>query len=179
MTQVGNVYGEALYDLAKSENLESKILRELSALDESFSQEPDFLRLLSSPNLSKQDRCDVIDSSFRGKLHPYVVNFLKILTEKGYPRYFSDCCAAYREHYNLDNGILPVRVVTAVPLTKKQSARLTRKLGDLTGKTIELTNRVDPGVLGGVRLDYDGKRLDDTISHRLEAIRGVLNKTVL
>lgn len=179
MTQVGNVYGEALYDLAKSENLGKTILKELSALNESFSQEPDFLRLLASPNLNKQERCHIIDSSFRGKVHPYVVNFLKILTEKGYPRYFSDCCDVYREHYNLDNGILPVRAVTAVPLTPEQSARLSRKLADITGKTIELTNRVDSGVLGGVRLDYDGKRLDDTVSHRLEAIRGMLNKTVL
>ena len=49
----------------------------------------------------------------------------------------------------------------------------------ITGKTIELTNRVDPDVLGGIRLDYDGKRLDDTVSHRLEAIRSMLNTTVL
>lgn len=40
-------------------------------------------------------------------------------------------------------------------------------------------NRIDPAVLGGVRLDYDGQRLDDTVSHRMEAIRDLLNKTVL
>ena len=179
MTEVGNAYGEGLYDLAKSEGLTDEILGQLSALDESFRQEPEFLRLLQSAKLSKQDRCDVIDSSFRGKLHPYVVNFLKILTEKNYARHFSDCAAAYRRHYNLDNGILPVSAVTAVALTKEQADKLSAKLSALTGKKIDLTNRVDPGILGGVRLDYDGKRLDDTISHRLEAIRGVLNKTVL
>ena len=44
---------------------------------------------------------------------------------------------------------------------------------------IKLCCRVDPAVLGGVRLDYDGKRLDDTVSHRLDAIRGLLKDTVL
>ena len=179
MTQVGNVYGEALYDLARSEGLDEQILREITVLNESFGQEPEFLRLLAAPNVSKEERCQIIDSSFREKVHPYVLNFLKILTEKGYPRHFSDCCVAYRNRYNQDHGILPVRAVTAVALTESQSARLCEKLQTITGKTIELTNRVEPGVLGGVRLDYDGKQLDDTVSHRLENIRNLLNTTVL
>ena len=179
MTQVGNVYGEALYDLARSEGLDAQILEELNVLNASFCQEPDFLRLLAAPNVSKEERFQILDSSFKGKVHPYVLNFLKILTEKGYPRHFSDCYNAYREHYNANHGILPVRAVSAIALTQDQSARLCEKLEKLTGKTIELTNRVDPDVLGGIRLDYDGKRLDDTVSHRLEAIRSMLNTTVL
>ncbi len=179
MTQVGNVYGEALYDLARSEGLDGQILSELSVMNASFDQEPAFLRLLATPNISKEERCQIIDSSFRGRVHPYVLNFLKILTEKGYPRHFSDCIDAYRVHYNADHGILPVKAVSAVALTEDQSARLCEKLGKITGKTIELTNRVDPDVLGGIRLDYDGKRLDDTVSHRLEAIRNMLSTTVL
>ncbi len=179
MTQIGNVYGDALYDLARGEGLDAQILQELSVLNASFSQEPAFLRLLAAPNVSKEERCQIIDSSFREKVHPYVLNFLKILTEKGYPRHFSDCCNAYRVRFNADHGILPVKAVTAVALTEDQSARLCAKLEKLTGKTIELTNRVDPDVLGGIRLDYDGKRLDDTVAHRLESIRNMLNTTVL
>lgn len=179
MTQVGNVYGEALYDLARSEGLDAKILGELEVLNASFVQEPAYLRLLAAPNISKEERCQILDSSFRDKVHPFVLNFLKILTEKGYPRHFSDCYNAYRVHFNADHGILPVKAVTAVALTEDQSARLQKKLQTITGKTIELTNRVDPDVLGGIRLDYDGKRLDDTISHRLETIRSMLNNTVL
>ncbi len=179
MTQVGNVYGEALYDLARSEGLDEQILQELSVLNESFCQEPEFLRLLAAPNVSKEERCQILDGSFREKVHPYVLNFLKVLTEKGYPRHFSDCYHAYRVHFNTDHGILPVKAVSAVALNKNQCARLCEKLQKITGKTIELTNRVDPDVLGGIRLDYDGKRLDDTVSHRLEAIRSMLNTTVL
>lgn len=179
MTQIGSVYGEALYGLAREEGLDKTILDQLSVLNQSFRQEADFVRLLSTPNLSKQDRCRVVDDCFRGKVQPYVLNFLKILTERGYVHHFSDCCKAYRALYNRDHGILPVTAVTAVALSDDQSRRLTEKLAAITGKTIELTNRVDPACMGGVRLNYDGKQLDDTVAHRLDAIRGLLRSTVL
>lgn len=179
MTEVGSVYGQALYDLALEEALTKTVLDELEVLLLSFEAEPDFVRLLSTPTLTKQERCQILDQSFRGKVQPYLLNFLKILTEKGYMRHFSDCCAAYREQYYKDNDILLVNAVTAVPMTKEQLVKLTRKLGTITGKQIELRNRIDPDVLGGVRLDYDGKRLDDTVSHRLEAVGAMLKNTVL
>lgn len=179
MTEVGNVYGESLYELAKEEGLTKLIGNQLAVLQLSFRQEPDFIRLLSSPNLTKTERCQILDDSFRGKVHAYLLNFLKILTEKGYMRHFSDCCDAYTEHYDQDNGILRVDAVSAVKLTDVQKDKLTQKLSRITGKEIVLRNRIDPAVLGGLRLDYDGQRLDDTVSHRLDAIRTVLNKTVL
>ena len=126
-----------------------------------------------------QERCGILDDSFRGKVHPYVLNFLKILTEKGYMRHFFDCCKAYEESYNRDNGILPVTAVTAVSLNPAQAEKLTAKLCQITGKQVKLCNRVDPDILGGVRLNYDGKQLDDTVTHRLDAVRSLLKNTVL
>ena len=179
MPEVGSVYGEALYGLCLEEGLSKKVLEQLSALDQSFQQEPEFIRLLTSPSLTKSERCKIIDDSFQGNLQPYVLNFLKILTEKGYMRYFSDCCSTYRDCYNKDNNILPVKATTAVALTQDQVLHLKEKLGALTGKEIALTNHLEPKLLGGVRLDYDGKRLDDTIANRLDRIRGLLENTVL
>lgn len=178
MTQIGSIYGESLYQLAKEENLTRLIGAQVAVLQQSFRQEPDFLRLLFSPCLAKAERCQILDGSFRSKVHPYVLNFLKILTEKGYVRYFSDCCNAYTIRYNQENNILPVNAVSAVELSAHQKNRLTRKLSRITGKEIALRCRIDPTILGGIRLDYDGHRLDDTVSHRLDAIRNVLNKTV-
>ena len=179
MTQVGSVYGEALYSLALEDKLTGSILSELEVLDQCFQTEPEYLRLLSSPSISKQERCRILDDSFRGKVHIYVLNFLKILTEKGYMRHFSDCRKAYEESFNRDNGILPVTAFTAVPLSPDQADKLTDKLSRITGKQVKLHSRIDPTVLGGVRLDYDGKRLDDTVSHRLDSIRDLLKNTVL
>ena len=90
MTRVGNIYGQALYDLARDESLSGSILEELSALKELFAGNRDYVRLLSVPNVSKEERCALLDEAFSGKIHPYVLNFLKILTEKGYIARFAD-----------------------------------------------------------------------------------------
>ncbi len=179
MTEVGSVYGESLYELAREESLCQLIVQQLQVLQHSFQQEPDFIRLLSSHSLPKAQRCQILDDSFRGKVHPYVLNFLKILTEKGYIRYFSDCCDAFTEQYNADNGILSVTAVTAVALSSSQTEKLKAKLSQITGKEIHLRSRIDPAILGGVRLDYDGRRLDDTLAHRLGRVRDLLKNTVL
>ena len=94
-------------------------------------------------------------------------------------RHFADCCASYTQQYNEDNGILSVTAVTAVALTDAQRDKLAEKLHKLTGKEIQLRGRIDPTILGGIRLDYDGRRVDDTLAHRLDAIRDLLNNTVL
>ena len=179
MTEAAATYGQALYDLARDEGLSQKLLGELTALDESLRAEPGFLQLLSAPNIPKEERVRILDDSFRGKLHPYVLNFLKILTEKGYIRHFSDCCRVFRQQYNRDNGIVPVTAYTAIPLTEELRWKLTDKLSTVTGKTIELECRIDPETLGGVRLDFDGRQIDGTVRRRLEDIRGILKNTVL
>ena len=179
MSQVGSVYGQALYGLAKDENLSDEVLQELTVLEQSFQAEPQFLRLLSAPNVPVEERCGILDDCFRGKVHQYVLNFLKILTEKGVVKAFCDCVQSYREQYNQDHHILPVTAVTAVPLTEEQVVRLAEKLSAITGKNAQIANRVDPDCLGGVRLDYDGKRVDGSVANRLETVRKMLKNTVL
>ena len=179
MTGIGNAYAQGLYSLACEEGVAEEILQQLQALDESFVKEPDFLRLLSAVNLSKEERCGIVDNVLLNKVHIYVLSFLKILTEKGYAGYFHDCFKAYLAQYNEDNGILSVSAVSAVPLSDAQKSKLTEKLAAMTGKKISLVNRVDPECLGGIRLNYDGKQIDGTVQNRLKEIRCLLKNTVL
>ena len=179
MTDIVNVYGQALYDLAKDENLTEELLGQLTVLSESFAAEPAFVQLLCAPSIPKQERCQVLDDSLRGQVHPYVLNFLKILTEKGYMRHFSGCCRLFKQQYNEDHGILPVVAVTKLPLSDELRRKLADKLSEVTGKTVSLECRVDPECLGGVRLELDGIQVDGTIRHRLQEIRKLLKNTVL
>ena len=179
MTQAANTYAQALYDLAKDEGLGKTILEELSVLKNVFSDNPEYAKLLSASDLPKQERCGVLDEAFRGKVHPYVLNFLKILTEKGYIRQFPQCCDAYRGFYNEDNGILVVKAVSAAPLNQQQTEKLIAKLEATTGKKIDLHCSVDAAMLGGLRLSYDGKQVDGTVKNRLDSIGKLLKNTVL
>lgn len=179
MTRVGSEYAQALFDLARDEGLSERILKEMELVEATAGASSEFLRILSAPNISRQERCGILDNCFRGKVHPYVLNFMKLLTEKGYARSLPDCCRGYRELYNDFNGILAVKAVTAVPLTEEQSKRLQAKLESMTGKRVMLSSVVDAACLGGVRLDYDGKRVDDTVRHRLDKVRSMLVNATL
>lgn len=179
MTQTANVYAQALYTLACEEGLDQQILEEMNTLGALFGQEPGYLQLLSTANIPKEERCRILDTDLRGKVQPYVLNFLKLLTEKGNIRQFPDCCKAYAAQYDQEHGILRVQAVSAVALTHVQQKNLENKLAAITGKTICLTNKVDAACLGGLRLDYDGKRVDGTVQGRLDSIGKLLKSTVL
>ena len=179
MSSVASVYGQALYDLARDEDCAGGVLHEMKTLALAFTDEPDFVRLVSTPGLPKAERLQILDDSFRDRVHPYVLNFMKILTEKGYMHSFCECADVYQKAYNEDHNILPVKVTSAQPLTSEQESRLRRKLSSLTGKQIELIGRIDPACIGGLRLDYDGKQVDDTISGRLDRLHSMLKNTAL
>lgn len=179
MTEIAKNFGDALYDLSLEENLTETVLPQLRALDEAFCGSPDFITLLAAPSLPKEKRCAILDESFRDQVHIYVLNFLKILVERGYIRQFSGCCQEYYNRFNEDNGILPVTAVTAAPIPASLKEKLEKKLQAVTGKTVQITYHLDPDCIGGIRLDMDGKRLDDTVQSHLEQIRASLKSTVL
>ena len=178
MNAAGTVYGQALYDLALEEGLTHLLWQQLQTLQQCLEAEPEYLTLLSNPQLPKPERCRLLDESM-GDAHPYLLNFMKILAEKGHIRQFSDCFRSYRQNYYRDNNILPVTAVTATALSPSQSDKLEGKLAALTGKTIVLSNKVDAQTMGGIRLEYDGKQVDDTVAHRLDSVRQLLKNTVL
>lgn len=179
MTNVATAYGQAIYTLAREEDLTASLLPQLEMLEACFADQPGYLELLACQSLPKDERCGLLDESMKNAIHPYLLNFLKILVEKGYIGQFGRCCDVFRQCYYRDNGILPVTAVTALPLSPEQTGRLTEKLTAITGKTILLSNEVDRELLGGMCLKYDGKQLEDSISHRLDTIRQTLKNTVL
>lgn len=179
MTEVANTYGQALYSLAEEENLTEEILGQITTLKNIFEAESSFQQLLCSPAIPKAERCQVLDECLRTQVHPYVLNYLKILTENGYARHFPGCCQVFRQQYNRANHIMPVTVATRFPLSDDLRQKLLDRLSEVTGKTIELECRTDPECLGGIRLDFDGMQLDGTVRHRLDELRAILKQTVL
>ena len=171
------IYAQSLYSLGAEEKIASVLLEEMETVRDIFQSEPDFVRLLALPSLSKEERTGMLDSCFRGKVHPYLLNFLKILTERGLIGAFAQCCDAYREIFNEENGILTANVVSAVALTDEQMAALKEKLDRRTGKNVQLCCRVDPDCIGGIRVDYLDQRIDGTVAGRLASMAKQLDNT--
>lgn len=179
MTQTAKNYADALYDLAWDEGLTDELLPQLKGVRDLLRENPDYPRLLSAANLPLAERLGVLDQALRDRVHPYVLNFVKILVERGHLDQFRDCFVRFRARYAQDHGILEATAVTAAPLSLPLLDKLSKRLSELTGQRIELDNRVDPSVLGGVRLEYNGRQLDGTLRHRLSGIEKTLSETVL
>ena len=179
MTQTAQNYADALYDLARDEGLDEQLLRELTGVDGLFRENPDYYGLLSASNIRKPEQLAALDEAFSGRVHTYLLSFLKLLCERHHIRELPNCARRYRGRYNEDHGILEVQAITAIPLSESLRDRLISRVSGLTGKQVELQNRIDPGVLGGIRLEYEGKALDGTVRQRLDGLKKTLSDTVL
>ena len=96
MTETARMYGGSLYDLAAEEGLDERILGELDGVTALLNGDAEYLHLLSIPSIPKKERCALLDEAFRGQVHLYVLNFMKLLCEKGALRELPGCARAYR-----------------------------------------------------------------------------------
>jgi F-type H+-transporting ATPase subunit delta len=179
MTTAWGLYGQSLYDLAAEEKAEYQIMEEMRVIRGIFADNPDYVTLLCEPSIPGKTRIQLLDEAFRGQIHPYLLNFLKILVEKGMLRGFSTCCSTYRRSYNKDHGISEATVISAVPLNDEQASALQAKLEKISGKKVLLSRKVDAKVLGGLSVELDGKLFDGTVGGRLDELRRRVTETVL
>ena len=178
MTEIAKAYGRTLYDLAVECESVEQMLDEITVLRQAFEENPQFLTLMGTPNLTKEERIAIIDETFGGKVHIYLLNFLKVLVKNGASHEFIDAAKQFRNEYNWENGIETVTVVSAVALDAAQESELVGKLEKLTGKKIQLEKTVDPSVMGGIRLQMEGRQMDGTVKNKLDAIRSRLLHTI-
>ena len=171
MTDFAREYGTALYDLALEENLRAEFDQELEQIAGLFQEQPDFARLLDLPSLPLQERLGIVDEVFGQQAHPYIRNFLKILTQRQAAHRLPECQRFFHDRCNLDLGRTEATVTTAAELSDENAARIQAMLEKRSGKTVKLIRRVDPSLIGGVRVEMDGHRMDNSVAMRLEQMR--------
>ena len=171
-------YGKALFELAQENKNEKQVRDELMLVGEILRQNPEYINLMDTPAVSSKEKLELLSAAFAG-VDGMVSNFLSILSEKRSFYRFSACAQAYFAAFDEAHEILRATAITAVAMTKKQCTALQKKLSALTGKKVELSNRIDPSVIGGVTLRYAGVQIDDSIQTRLETLRRTLAETIV
>lgn len=179
MTKTAKLYGGSLYDLAAEESLTEPVMEEMDSIRQIFRENPDYLVLLSEPSIPKTERVALLNKAFDGQIQPYLLNFLGILCENGALREFGGCCDEFRSRYNADHNIAEAVVSSAVALSESQAEALKKRLEDMSKKTIVLTQKVDEGLLGGLRVELEGKQLDGTTHARLISLRKKITEIIV
>ena len=171
-------YGEALFSLAEelgeTEQVKSDIQTLLSVIDAS----PEYLKMLDSPALSREERLALIDGSL-ASLNKSLVNTAKLLTERRLAHTVPKVLEHFVKAYERSRGIERVEVISAIPLSESQTAKLKAKLEGITKKQIIISNTHDPALLGGMKLRYMGLELDGSIKTKLDGFEKSLSELVI
>lgn len=164
---IGRVWSQALLELATSTGQEEPLNAELAGLVELLDRQPAFEAFLSGPVADDEAKRAVLERALRGKASDLLVDALQVLRRKKRLDIVRAVATTYRQAWLARQGRVPVEVTTAAPLTAQSRAELQRAADRLTGKTAEISARVDPDLLGGMILRWGDQRFDTSLSAEL------------
>lgn len=168
------IYGSSLHTLAKEEELSEKILSELREISTLFKEHPDYVKILDSPQIARDELMKILDEDFFGKVSRYMLNFLKLLSEKRMVHCINECFTEYEKLYNEDNNIKVVNVTTAKHVSEELIEKIKRKLEEKTGGKIVIKRKVDESCIGGIIIETDGISIDSSIKKELDKMKCAL-----
>ncbi len=171
-------YAKALFLITEEEGVTDAVFEDICLAKKVIGENPAYATLLDTPALPKSERLSLVDGAFSA-LDPNLENLIKILCEKHSVYALSKVADAYSALYDEARGIERVLAVSAVPMTQDQLSALNKKLTGITGKTVLITNSVDPSILGGVKLRYSGVQLDGSVKTRLDSFEEKLKALVI
>lgn len=167
MTQtVGKVYAEALFGLSREAQCEETVYRELNEAADLLAQYPDFLLLLSVPDLGAEEKLAALRKVI-GDGAGITENFLCLLTEKRRINRIAEIRDAFNALYYETFSIAEVFVTTAEPLSQAHREKLCAALGAKLSKQIKLVETVEPAILGGMIVQYGDTRMDNSLRTRM------------
>ena len=178
MNDVSREYGGALYELAADEGLTRELLPETEAVRTLLLEHPDYIRLLSSPELSRDEREAAVAEAF-SEAHPYLLRFMRMMVSLGYARELCDALSEYKRLFHERNGIAVAHIASATALSEAEKERLVAALAARTGKEISPEFEVRPELFGGISVEVDGVLYDGTLRRRLDGLRASLRELTL
>lgn len=166
---LGRLYGKSLLDAATATGpAEAEALSaELSELGNLLDREPDFEAFLASPSVDAKLKTAAIEKIFRGRSSDLLTDALQVIGRKGRLAGLRAIVAGFAAEYRDARGILSATVETARPLSAAQRADLVAAIGAYTGKSIEITEVLNPALLGGIVVRAGDERIDGTAASAL------------
>lgn len=175
MSSIGKEYGTALFLLACEQNTLSACADGLQTVRDAFTGNPAYPELLASPGIPLSERLTALTDTFADAVPESVLSFLQLLCEKGRIACFFDAADEYQSLLWARHRMSHAAVTSAVALTAAEKEKLRLKLEQLSHGKVELTYTIDPALLGGLSIEWDGRVLDGSLRQRLRDIKDVMN----
>jgi F-type H+-transporting ATPase subunit delta len=145
---------------------------ELAGFAALFTEHPALEKVLLNPAVPVQRKhATVAELATRAKLSPVLAKLLLLLAERDRLVLLPDLLAAYRE-WLLDHlKVVRAEVTTAVALPADRAKAVQQSLATLTGRTVTLDTRVDPGIIGGVVARIGSTVYDGSVTTQLQKMK--------
>ena len=162
-----NLYAGALFDVAKGQSAVAEIEEELAGVCQLFREDATFRAYAESPIVENREKDRVVQSVFKGQVHPLLFNLLRVLAGRGRLVLLNSLDGAFREQVDRESGRLRARLEFARPadaeLVQKIDAQLTRA----SGHEVVCEAAVDESLIGGLRIRVGDHVLDGSAKNRL------------
>jgi F-type H+-transporting ATPase subunit delta len=171
--EVARRYAIALYQLAAEHDEAQLAEEELRAVVDETTQTREISRYLAHPLVSRERKTEFVRAVFPD-LSERMRNLFGLLIRNRREAYLDLIYAEFLAARAEAEGMVPVRVTTARPLGADERDRLTSNLERALKQRVRLEERIDEGLLGGARIETDGRVIDGSLRARLERLRARL-----
>jgi F-type H+-transporting ATPase subunit delta len=176
-TEVGGRYAQALFDLARETGRLEPVRADLRSLKAAWIESADLRRLAMSPVLSTEDQGKgLVAIADKAKFDGTTRNFLGLLAQNGRARDLPGVIAGFEALYAAHAGVVAAEVVSAQALDAKQLSAIKAALTQALGKDPEMTARVDPALLGGLKVKVGSRLFDASLKSRLDQMKFALKR---
>ena len=97
--------------------------------------------------------------------------FIDIICRKKREAFLYASTEQFHVLYNKFKGVEEAEVITPIALSDELRAKFVNMVQKMSGKTVELTEKVDAELLGGYILKVQGNQIDDSVRSRLNKLR--------
>lgn len=168
-------YATALFDLSLEKNNIEAIKEELIIVSAAFLGSKQFEKLLSHPQLSKENKKDIVNDVFIG-LNTTLLHFLYVIIENDRIFDIKFINKEFSKLYNEYKEVINVEARTTIPLTENQIEVLKNKLSVKYRHKIKIDNIIDNSIGGGMLLKMNHETIDYTIKNQLHNLKSHILK---
>jgi F-type H+-transporting ATPase subunit delta len=140
---------------------------------------PDLRVFLQSPQVRTQEKKELLRNVLGGKVEPVLLDFVELLIDKDRLLHVGDIHEEFQTLVERHRGLQRATVVTAIPLPDDLAEQLVARLERRIERKVILDKKVDPSVIGGVRVTVGDYILDGTVRAGLDELRATLEKAPL
>ncbi|MBE5871219.1 MAG: F0F1 ATP synthase subunit delta [Lachnospiraceae bacterium] len=166
---ISKTYGEALFELAVEENKTDVFTEEIQGILSVLRENPQFDALMNHPKILKEEKIEVVENVFKGRVDDELTGFLTLIIKKDRYSEITAILEYFLQEIKALKGIGTAYVVTAAPLRDGQKAQVEETLLARTSfRQMEMHYDVDESLIGGMVIRIGDRVVDSSVKHKLE-----------